>query len=84
MREQVGSALAHANYSRHGMTIKVAVFSNRIEMENPGGWPLGLGDEDFRNVVSQARNPVIAGELHKLTIIKNWGSGFKRIETYAR
>lgn len=41
---------------------------------------MGLSEEDFRNGVSRARNPVIAGVLHKLTIMKNWGSGFERIE----
>ena len=84
LREVLVNALAHADYSRHGMTIKVAVFSNRIEVENPSGWPLGLSEEDFRNGVSRARNPVIAGVLHKLTIMENWGSGFERIETDAR
>ncbi|GAA4391407.1 ATP-binding protein [Hymenobacter koreensis] len=84
LREVLVNALAHADYSRHGMTIKVAVFSNRIEVENPGGWPLGLSEEDFRNGVSRARNPIIAGVLHKLTIMENWGSGFERIETDAR
>ncbi len=84
LREVLVNALAHADYSRHGMTIKVAIFSNRIEVENPGGWPLGLSEEDFRNGVSRARNPVIAGVLHKLTIMENWGSGFERIETDAR
>ena len=84
LREVLVNALAHADYSRHGMTIKVAIFSNRLEVENPGGWPLGLSEEDFRNGVSRARNPVIAGVLHKLTIMENWGSGFERIETDAR
>lgn len=84
LREVLVNALAHADYSRHGMTIKVAVYSDRIEVENPGGWPLGLSEEDFRNGVSRARNPVIAGVLHKLTIMENWGSGFERIETDAR
>ena len=84
LREVLVNALAHADYSRHGRTIKVALFSNRIEVENPGGWPLGLGEEDFRNGVSRARNPVIVGVLHKLTIMENWGSGFERIETDAR
>lgn len=84
LREVLVNALAHADYSRQGMTIKVAIFSNRIEVENPGGWPLGLSEEDFRNGVSRARNPVIAGVLHKLTIMENWGSGFERIETDAQ
>ena len=84
LREVLVNALAHADYSRHGMTIKVAIFSNRIEVENPGGWPLGLSEEDFRNGVSRARNPIIAGVLHKLTIMENWGSGFERIETDAQ
>lgn len=83
LREVLVNALAHADYSRHGMNIKVAIFSNRIEVENPGGWPLGLSEEDFRNGVSRARNPVIAGVLHKLTIMENWGSGYERIETDA-
>ena len=84
LREVLVNALAHADYSRHGMTIKVAIFSNRVEVENPGGWPLGLSEEDFRHGVSRARNPVIAGVLHKLTIMENWGSGFERIETDAQ
>lgn len=84
LREVLVNALAHADYSRRGMTIKIAIFSDRIEVENPGGWPLGLSEEDFRHGVSRARNPVIAGVLHKLTIMENWGSGFERIETDAR
>ena len=84
LREVLVNALAHADYSRHGMSIKVAIFSNRVEVENPGGWPLGLSEEDFRHGVSRARNPVIAGVLHKLTIMENWGSGFERIETDAQ
>ncbi len=84
LREVLVNALAHADYSRHGMTLKVAVFNNRIEVENPGGWPLGLSEKDFRNGVSRARNPVIAEVLHKLTIMENWGLGFERIETDAQ
>ncbi len=80
LREVLVNALAHTDYSRQGMTIKVAVFSNRIEVENPGGWPLGLSEEDFRSGVSRARNPVIASVMHKLDIMENWGSGFERIE----
>lgn len=84
LREVLVNALAHAGYSRRGMFIRVAVFSDRLEVENPGGWPLGFSEEDFRAGVSRARNPVIAGVLHRLDVMEGWGTGFERIEADAR
>lgn len=80
LREVLANATAHADYSLRGMTIKVAVFDDRLEVENPGGWPIGFSEEDFKAGISRPRNPAIARVLRELTVIEQWGSGYRRIQ----
>jgi len=48
LREAVINAVVHADYGQHGSPLRVAVFSDRLEIENPGGLPPGLTlDEDW-------------------------------------
>lgn len=53
------NAFVHADYAEQGAPIRVAVFDDRIEIENPGLLPLGLTVEDIRKGVSKLRNRVI-------------------------
>ena len=79
LREAIINAIVHADYAEHGAPIRVAVFDNRIEVENPGILPFGLTIEDIRKGVSKLRNRVIGRVFHELGLIEQWGSGIQRM-----
>ena len=79
VREVLVNALAHADYSLTGMRILVSIFSDRMEIQNPGMLPFGMTLEDFRAGVSKIRNRVISRIFRELGLMEEWGSGYKRI-----
>jgi hypothetical protein len=79
LREGLVNAVAHADYSKRGMQIMVAIYSDRMEIQNPGILPLGMTVEDIKDGVSRIRNPVIARVLRELDLMETWGSGYRRI-----
>lgn len=79
LREAIINAVVHADYSQHGTPLKVAVFSDRIEIENPGGLPPGLTLEEIHQGASKLRNRVIGRVFHELGLIEQWGSGIQRM-----
>jgi ATP-dependent DNA helicase RecG len=79
LREAVINALVHADYAQRGSPIRVAIFDNRIEIDNPGGLPPGLTLEEIRRGVSKLRNRVIGRVFHELGLIEQWGSGIQRM-----
>ena len=66
VRELLVNAVAHADYSRAGETIKVFVFDDRVEILNPGPMLPGLTTEDIRNGRSKIRNRGIASVLRRI------------------
>ena len=83
LREVLANAVAHSDYSQKGMNLRVAVFDDRMEVENPGGWPVGFSEDDFKAGISRPRNPAVAGVLRELDVIEKWGTGYKRIREAA-
>ena len=79
VREAIVNAVAHADYSQRGAPIRVAVFDDRLEVENPGLLPFGLTLEDLPRGVSKLRNRVIGRVFHELRLIEHWGSGVQRM-----
>lgn len=79
VREVLVNAVAHADYSQRGAPIRVAVFDDRLEVENPGLLPFGLTLEDLPRGVSKLRNRVIGRVFHELGLVEQWGSGVQRI-----
>ena len=79
LREGLANAVAHTDYSQHGMQIMVAIYDDRLEIQNPGILPHGMTIEDLKAGVSRIRNPVIARVLRELELMEKWGSGFRRI-----
>jgi len=73
------NAIVHADYAQQGAPIRLAVFDDRIEIENPGLLPFGLTIEDIRQGVSKLRNRVIGRVFHELHLIEQWGSGIQRM-----
>jgi ATP-dependent DNA helicase RecG len=80
LREALINALVHADYSLSGMRLFVSIFSDRLEIQNPGMLPFGLTIEDMKRGVSRIRNPVIAKVFAALNLVEGWGSGYKRIQ----
>lgn len=79
IREVLTNALVHADYSIRGMNPRVAIFSDRLEIENPGMLPFGYTLEEFVAGVSHIRNKVIARVFRELHLMEEWGTGYRRI-----
>lgn len=79
VREALINALAHTDYSLTGSRIQIAIFDDRLEIQNPGMLPFGFTLEDLKAGVSRIRNRVIVRVFHKLHFMEEWGSGYKRI-----
>ena len=79
LREALINAVVHADYSQRGAPLHVAVFDDRIEVENPGILLPGLTIEDLRAGVSRLRNRVIGRVFKELGLIEQWGSGIQRM-----
>ena len=81
IREAVVNAIVHADYAQQGSPIRLAVFDDRIEIENPGLLLFGLTIDDLQQGVSKLRNRVIGRVFHELRLIEHWGSGIQRMNT---
>ncbi len=84
LREAVINAVAHADYAQRGAPIRVSVFDDRVEVENPGLLPFGLTIDDLERGVSKLRNRVIGRVFHELGLIEQWGSGVQRMISACR
>jgi hypothetical protein len=84
VREAVINAVAHADYAQRGAPIRVSIFDDRLEVENPGLLPFGLTLEDLPRGVSKLRNRVIGRIFHALGLIEQWGSGIQRMTAACR
>lgn len=80
IRETLTNALVHANYEILGTRIFVAIYEDKLEIQNPGIMPPGMNIEQFKAGVSRIRNPVIARIFGELELVEEWGSGYKRIK----
>ena len=83
-REAVANALVHRTWDVNSH-IRVAMFSDRIEIYSPGGLPKGITEEEYLNgSISNLRNPIIGNVFFRLHYIEMFGTGIRRIkELYA-
>lgn len=84
LREAVINAVVHADYAQQGAPIRIALFDDRLEIENPGLLPFGLTLDDLRAGVSRLRNRAIGRVFHELGLIEQWGSGIQRMTAACR
>jgi ATP-dependent DNA helicase RecG len=84
VREAIINAMAHTDYSQRGAPLRLSIFDDRLEVENPGLLPLGLTLEDLPRGVSKLRNRVIGRSFHALGLIEQWGSGIQRMTAACR
>jgi len=77
LREALINALAHRDY-RSTASVQIYIFSDRIEIVNPGGLVGGLVLKDLGKR-SAPRNPLLFGILYRMKLVEHVGSGIKRI-----
>ena len=74
----------HADYAQRGAPIRIALFDDRLEIENPGLLPFGLTIDDLARGVSKLRNRVMGRVFRELGFVEQWGSGAQRMMAACR
>lgn len=75
--ELVVNALIHRDYFVH-TTIKVYIYSDRIEIVSPGKLPNSLTIENIKNGISIPRNPILQSIAQYMLPYKGLGTGVSR------
>lgn len=84
VREAVINAVVHADYAQNGGPIRIAIFDDRLEIENPGLLLFGLTVDDIQQGISKLRNRVIGRVFNALGLVEQWGSGIQRMKSACR
>lgn len=81
VREALLNALVHRDYSMYteGKPIQVSLFSDRLEICNPGGLYGRIRVDQLGRVQPDTRNPVLATALEMLEVTENRYSGIPTI-----
>lgn len=76
IREGVLNALCHRDYRTAGGSVGIAIYDDRVEIENPGAFPYDWDMVKMKNAhCSEPQNPLIATILYKRKMLENWGRG---------
>jgi ATP-dependent DNA helicase RecG len=78
LREAVLNAIAHRDY-RSSANIQVYIFSDRVEVVNPGGLVGGLKKEDLGKR-SMPRNPLLFSMMERMDLVEKVGTGILRMK----
>jgi len=80
VREALVNSYCHRLYSS-SQNNEITIFSNRIEIYNPGTFPDGLTPQDFLTGQERSikRNPLLAQLMYYTKDIESFGTGLKRI-----
>ena len=76
IREIIGNALVHQDLNENGSSVKVEIYSDRIEISNPGLPVLDVErfiDED------QSRNLQLAAEMRRFNLYEGRGQGMDEV-----
>ncbi|MBI4652553.1 putative DNA binding domain-containing protein [Candidatus Desantisbacteria bacterium] len=77
LEEILVNALIHRDYFINA-PVKIFIFDNKIEIENPGKLPNNLTIENIKNGVSNIRNPVLTSFASKILPYRGVGTGIIR------
>ncbi len=75
VRELLLNAIAHTDYALAGSQILVAIFDDRLEIQNPGSFVYGSTVETIKQGISRVRNRAIVRILRELPLMEILGSG---------
>ena len=81
VREAILNALVHRDYSVHteGMPIQLILYSDRLEVRNPGGLYGRLTIDELGEAQPDTRNPVLVTAMEAIGQTENRYSGIPRI-----
>jgi len=77
VRELIINAFVHKSFTISG-DIFISLYTNRLEIKNPGGLPLGVTQNNILHQV-QRRNPALINTFKALKLMENEGSGYDLI-----
>jgi len=83
IREIALNAVMHRTYEGTNASVRIYWFSDRLEVQNPGGLYGQVTPQNFERV-SDYRNPLIAGALKALGYVERFGTGITRAEAALR
>lgn len=78
-KEAIINALSHRDYYDKGAVIHIELFSDRVEISNPGGLVSAIPEAEFGKR-SHSRNPLIFGLFSRMHLVEQVGSGIGRIQ----
>ena len=86
IREAILNTLVHRDYSIHteGMPIQILMYSDRIEIKNPGGLYGRLHIDQLGKLQPDTRNPVLVTALEVMKVTENRYSGIPTIRRCMR
>ena len=80
VREAIINSFCHKDY-KSSQNNTISIYSNRVEIYNPGTFPEGLTPQDFIEGTERSikRNPLLAQLMYYVKDIESFGTGLKRI-----
>ena len=80
LREALTNALCHRQLDSPSGSVGIAVFDDRVEIENAGHLPNELTVETIKLPHrSYPQNPIIANALYMTAYLESWGTGVSRM-----
>lgn len=79
LREAILNAIVHRDYSISGANIQINVYSDRVEIINPGGLVKGMSVKDLGKK-SITRNNLLFGLMQRMDLVEKSGTGYLRIK----
>lgn len=85
LRECCTNALCHRSYHRPGSSVGIAIYDDRVEIENSGTFPPDMTMEKLLSGHnSEPQNLIIANVLYKSEVLESWGRGIGLIISECR
>jgi len=80
VREAIVNSYCHRDY-KSSQNNEVIIYSDRVEIYNPGTFPLGFTPQDFIDGKGNSvkRNPLLAQLMYYVKDIESFGTGIRRI-----
>lgn len=76
LRECCTNAFCHRLYHRPGSSVGIAIYDDRVEIENSGTFPPDITMEKLLSGHnSEPQNLIIANVLYKSEVLESWGRG---------
>lgn len=80
LRETLINALCHRQWEKANLTISIAVYDDRVEINNPGVLPPKITAENIKEShESYPYNRNMAHALYRSTFLEGWGTGIQCI-----